>query len=177
MNVRKAFGPNSVPTNILENFSDNLCDPICELINLSFQEGSFPKALKTASVTPVFKKGNSLECNNYRPISLTSNLSKLLEKLVHERLYFFLEKKSVIYEQQYGFRNKHSTTHALTDITEKIRAALDKKLYACGVFIDLQKAFDTVNHKILCSKLEHYGIRGVANKRLKTFLVVPVYDY
>ena len=89
MNSHKAYGPNSIPTNILKNLSVNLSAPLSELINLSFNEGRFPKALKTASVTPVFKKGNSL--------SLTSNLSKLIEKLVHERLYFFLEMKSVIF--------------------------------------------------------------------------------
>ena len=71
-----------------------------------------------------------------------------MEKLVHQRLYLFLESNKVLYDEQFGFRNKHSTTHALIEITEKIREALDKKQFACGIFIDLQKAFDTINHNI-----------------------------
>ena len=86
------------------------------------------------------------------------------------RVYDFLEKKKCIYDLQFGFRQKHSTTHALIEITENIRKALDNKKFACGIFIDLQKAFDTVNHKILTSKLNHYGIRGTANEWFKSYL-------
>ena len=91
------------------------------------------------SITPIFKKEDYLDCNNYRPISLTSNISELLEKRIHTRLHSFLESSKVIYNRQYGFRNNHSTTHALIDITEKIRSALDKEIFACGGYIDLQK--------------------------------------
>ena len=88
-----------------------------------------------------FKKGDCLQCNNYRPISLTSNISKITDKLVHRRLYFFLEQNNILYNSQYHFGNKHSTN---LDFAEKIRKALDRKHYACGVYIDLQKAFDTI---------------------------------
>ena len=87
-------------------------------------------SLKVASVTPIHKKGGSLDCNNYSPISLISNLSKLIEKLVHNRLYKFLEKHKLFYEHQYGFQKKHSTNHALIDITEKIRSVLDQNVFA-----------------------------------------------
>ena len=120
--------------------------------------------LKVAIVTPIHKKGGSLDCNNYRPVSLSSNLSKLIEKLVHNRLYNFLDKYKLLYEHQYGFQKKHFTNHALIDITEKIRSALDQNIFACGVFIDLQKAFDTVSHDTLFHKLDHYGIRDLPNK-------------
>ena len=90
--------------------------------------------------------------SNYRPISLLSNLNKILEKLMFVRVLSFLDKENVIYKQQFGFRPKHSTTHAIISITEKIRA-LDKGKFACGVFVDLQKAFDTVNHEVLLQKL------------------------
>ena len=86
---------------------------------------------------------------NYRPISLLSNLNKILEKIVHTRVYSFLEEFNCLYSYQFGFRKKHSTNHALIEITETIRQALDNKKMACGVFVDLQKAFDTVNHEIL----------------------------
>ena len=116
---------------------------------MSFETGVHPEPTKTPNVTPVNKKGSQLELNNYRPISLISNISKIIEKLVHKRLNSFLEANSIFCEQQFGFRNNHSTNHALIQITEKIRQALDKNEYACGTFIDLQKAFDTVNHEIL----------------------------
>ena len=109
--------------------------------------------------------------SNYRPtMSLLSNLNKILEKLVHSRVYKFLEDFQCIYSLQFGFRKKHSTNHALTDITETIRQALDNKKLACGVFVDLQKAFDTVNHDILIAKLDHYGIRGLANDWFSSYL-------
>ena len=127
-------------------------------------------SLKVASVTPTHKKGDSLDCNNYHPVSLSSNQSKLIEKLVHKKLYNFLEKHRLLYEHQYGFQKKPSTNHALIDITAKIRSALDQNLFACGIFIDLQKAFGTVNHDILLHKLDHYGIRGLPNKWFQSFL-------
>ena len=125
---------------------------------------------KISKTIPIFKKGSRLQVCNYRPISLLSNLNKILEKLVFSRMYKFLEEYNCIYSLQFGFRAKHSTNHALIDITEKIRNALDNKNHVCGVFVDLQKAFDTVNHNILLSKLNHYGIRGTANDWLSSYL-------
>ena len=125
-------------------------------------------SLKVASVT--HKKTGPLDCNNNHTVSLISNLSKLIEKLVHNRLRNFLEKHKLLYEQQYGFQRKYSTNNAFIDITEKIRSALDQNTFACGVFIDLQKAFDTVNHDILLHKLDHYGIRGLPKTWLQSFL-------
>ena len=114
-----------------------------------------------------FKKGDCLQCNNYRPISLTSNISKITEKLVHRRLYFFLEQNNILYNSQYHFGNKHSTN---LDFAEKIRKALDRKHYACGVNIDLQKAFDIVNHSIVLDKLRYYEGRGQTNKWFKDII-------
>ena len=84
-----------------------------------------------------------------------------MEKLAHQRLYIFLENNNVHYDKQFGFRNKHSTTHALTEITVKIREALDKKQFVCGILINLQKAFDTVNYDIILDKLNDYGVNGI----------------
>ena len=170
LNSKKATGPNSIPTKILKVFSKTISIPLANLINLSFECGIFPMSLKVASVTPIHKKTGSLDCNNYHTVSLISNLSKLNEKLVHNRLCNFLEKHKLLYEQQYGFQEKYSTNNAFIDITEKIRSALDQNTFACGVFIDLQKAFDTVNHDILLHKLDHYGIRGLPNKWFQSFL-------
>ena len=125
LKTNKAVGANSIPTKILKTYSKSLSKPLSELINLSFAEGKFPTILKIAKVIPIHKKGGKSECDNYRPISLTSNISKLLEKLVHERLYSFLEKEKLLFEEQYGFRNKRSTTDALTDITDDMLVVKD----------------------------------------------------
>ena len=108
--------------------------------------------------------------NNYRPISLISNVSKILEKLMYKRLYTFLEENNSFYSYQFGFRPNHSTNSALIEITEQIQKACDKGLFACGVYLDRKKAFDTVNHNILLTKLEHCGIKGNANYWLRSFL-------
>ena len=140
----KSYGPNNIPTRILKNFKKELSKPLSDVINISFLSGIFLNSMKLAKVVPVYKRDNKLDCSNYRPISLLPNLSKIFEKLVPQKLNLFLEKNTQLYQFQFGFRSKDSTSHALISLTEKIRAALDKNFFACGVFIDLRKAFDTV---------------------------------
>ena len=110
------------------------------------------------------------DLNNYRPISLLSIFDKIIEKLMHKRLYSFLDEHNILFNNQFGFRKNNSTSFALIQITEKIKETIDKKKYGCGIFIDLRKAFDTVNHDILLKKLEHYGIRGTALIWFKSYL-------
>ena len=141
-----------------------------QIFNLSFETGTYPEKLKTSKNIPIYKKGSKLEPSNYRPISLLSNLNKILEKLMYSRVYKFLNKYNCIYNLQFWFREKHSTNHALINITESIRSALDNDKTVCGIFVDLQKAFDTVNHEILIDKLNYYGIRGTANTWFKSYL-------
>ena len=138
---------------------------------MSFETGTFPSLLKTSKVIPIFKKkGSPLEVGNYRPISLLSNIDKIYEKLFHSRLIDFVNQFNQIYPRQFGFRKAHSTIHTLINIVERIRKGLDNGEFACGVFVDLQKAFDTVDHDILLAKLDHYGIRGTAYQWLKSYL-------
>ena len=170
LNARKATGPNSIPNFILKEFKEELKVPLTIITNMSFVTGQFPQKAKEAYIIPVYKKGDKLEKSNYRPISLLPNISKLIEKAMYTRLYKFLEKYKYLYKKQFGFRNSHSTNHALISITEKIRESLDKNEYSCGVFLDFQKAFDTVNHEILIKKLHHYGIRGITNQWFKSYL-------
>ena len=143
---------------------------MANLINLSFSTGLFPKILKQVKIIPIFQKGDQQDCNNYRPISLLSNISKTTEKLVHRQLYGFLEFNNYLYTKQFGFRNLHSRNHALITITEKITRAIDNGEITCVVFLDFQKAFDSVYHEILLSKLEQYGICRVPLKWFKAFL-------
>ena len=166
----KATGPGSIPTNILKLLSPTLSPLISKIINISFSTGIFPDCLKFANIVPVHKKGLKVLVENYRPISLLSNIGKIFEKTIYARISSFLAENKSLYKWQFGFRTKHNTNHALVQITESIRNALDNKKIACGVFVDLQKAFDTVEHSILLKKLEHYGIRGVVNNLLQTYL-------
>ena len=103
----------------------------------------------------------TVSLNNYRPISLLSIFNKLLEKLVFNRLSNYLEKRQLIFSKQFGFRSHHSTVHGVLSIIDKVQKAIEDREYSCGIFLDFSKAFDTVNHKILPTKLEFYGIRGI----------------
>ena len=119
------------------------------MINKSFSSGIFPDLLKIVKVIPIHKGNSNQEMNNYRPISLLSIFDKIIEKLMHNRLYRFLDEKIILYDKQYGFRKNNSTIFSLIEITEKIKETIDNNKFGCGIFIDLRKAFDTVNHKIL----------------------------
>ena len=140
------------------------------IVNKSLTEGSLPSLLKIANVCPIFKKNDRTKCANYRPISLLSNISKIFERIVYNRVESFLKDNDIIYQHQYGFRRKYSTNHAVLSILEEVRQQLDKKNFSCGVFVDLEKAFDTVNHKILIEKLNHYGIKGTPNQWFTSYI-------
>ena len=169
--ISKAYGPHSIPSNILHLIKPIIAEPLVDIINLSFENGIYIENLKIAKVIPIYKeKGSELLSSNYRPISLLSNINKIIEKLMHECLYDFLTKHNCIYELQFGFRKKHSTNHALMELTENIRHSLDNDTFSCGIFIDLQEAFDTVDHNILLAKLDHYGVGGKSNEWFKSYL-------
>ena len=116
------------------------------LINKSIEYGTYPSKLKLAKVIPIYKSGDETDPSNHRPISLLSIFNRIFEKIMYNRLKSFNEKCNIRHASQYGFRVKKSTEHAILDIINKTETNMDKKLYSCGVFIDLQKAFDTVNH-------------------------------
>ena len=143
---------------------------LTQLFNLSFKLGKFPNLLKLAKIIPIFKAGSKMEMGNYRPISLLPIFGKILEKLMHSRLYSFIQTQNILHKNQYGFQRGKSTEQALVDIQSKIVTAFEQKETPCCIFLDFAKAFDTVNHNILLSKLNHYGIRGNTLDWLKSYL-------
>ena len=164
----KATGPTSIPLNLLLLVTDLIVFPLCQIINLSFSKGIFPGKLKIVKVVPLHKGGSTQDLNNFRPISLLSIFDKTIENIMHKRLYHFLEQNNILFENQFGFRKNNSTSYALIEITEKIKESVEKGKFGCGIFIDLRKAFDAVNHSILLKKLEHYGVRGILLQWLRS---------
>ena len=118
----------------------------------------------------MFKDGDKTDPGNYRLISLLSCLSKVVEKLIHSRFINFFEKFSILNMNQYGFRSKRSTIQAVARLTEFVRDATNKRADAIALFLDLKKAFDTIDYKILMQKLDHYGIRGKSNNLIRAYL-------
>ena len=126
--------------------------------------------MKIAKVIPLFKKGDNLDVSNYRPISLLSSLSKILEKLIFQRTVKFLTENNVFTNSQFGFRQKHNTIHALLNFVDKVAHSIDNHSHLIGIFLDFSKAFDTINHDILIHKLYNYGIRGQALEWFRNYL-------
>ena len=132
--------------------------------------GIFPTWLKYAQIVPIFKKGDKEQSTNYRPISLLTSFSKIFEKVIYKRLDNHMKSNNILAEEQYGFRSNTSTDQAIYQLNNNILKALDSKHLVGGIFCDLTKAFECVDHDILLDKLEFYGITGTANNLIKSYL-------
>ena len=157
-------GHDELPPFVAKTCMEGYIEPITHLVNESLKSGIFPSELKLARVVPIFKSGDPSLLTNYRPISVLSFFSKILEKIVYNIVFDFLCENEMLYDYQFGFRSKHSTQQALITFVDNVTKSLDGSNIVISLFIDLKKAFDTVHHRILLRKLYAYGIRGILLK-------------
>ena len=145
----------------METVACYIAKPLVYLCNISLTKGIFPQELKRANVIPLYKSRNQMSVNNFRPVSVLPVFSKIYEKVVYKRLYDYIVLHNILYDNQFGFREKHSSYMALITLINHLSEALERGEAVIGLFLDFSKAFDTVDHEILLVKLHHYGIRGV----------------
>ena len=150
----KAAEIDKLPGRFLKDGADILAKPVSSLCNLSISRGVFPSACKVAKLKPIFKKGKKTDPSNYRPISLLPVISKIIEKVVHDQTNAFLSDENILYNYQSGFRANHPTNLCLSFLTDKVLKGFDEGLLTGIILIDLQKAFDTIDHEILLYKLK-----------------------
>lgn len=166
----KAHGIDEIRAEHLKIIAEDISEPLKEIINLCFLQGKFPEVLKTSLVTPIYKSGDQKEMSNYRPISLITNITKIVEKCIKSRIIEFIEKYNIISKNQYGFRAGYNTQDAASELTSKIYKALDNSHRCLCIFLDLSKAFDSICHQRLMEKLEKIGFRGIALDIIKSYI-------
>ena len=155
---------------LLKTIKDEVSKPLEIIYNLSVKYGIFNDEMKLAEVVPLYKEKSRLDAGNYQPISLLITLSKILEKILYARTYNFLNDNNQIYYSNYGFRAKHSCENVISELVGQIIKNQQQNKYTAALFLDLSKAFDTLDHKLLLKKLEIYGIRGVALNWFESYL-------
>jgi hypothetical protein len=163
-------GPDNINTTLIKRSIEILCIPLCDIFNACICEGVFPAQLKMAKVIPLHKKNSKTEISNYRPISLLNVFSKIFEKAIATRIVNHFEKNNYLCSQQFGFRQNRNTVAAITELVLQVIRSLNQNRNCAGIFCDLSKAFDCMNHKILLDKLQYYGIRGPTLKLLQSYL-------
>ena len=167
---KSSSGYDGISTKFLKQIGPSIIRPLRLVINQSLITGIFPKKLKIAKVCPFFKKGDDLLLDNYRPISLLTAISKLFEKAAFNQLYSYLCQKKLLHKSQYGFQKLHSTEHAALELIDHAIEEIDKKSTAATIFLDLSKAFDTIDHEILLDKLKFYGLFNNELNWFKSYL-------
>ena len=167
LEINKACGFDDINPNMVKISYDELKMPLFHICKISLKVGTFPDEMKIAKIKPLFKAGERDIISNYRPISV---FSKLLERIMYNRVYTHITANNLLYNKQFGFQNKCSTEYAILQLTKEIHESFDKKEFTLGVFIDLSKAFDTVNHEILLTKLQYFGLENIYLKWFTSYL-------
>lgn len=163
-------GCDSIDSRTLKSCAAEISGPLCEIVNNSFSSGIFPSLLKVSRCIPLLKKNCPLDIENYRPLSIPSTFSKIIEKLMANRLIEYLDKNELFDMHQHGFRHGRSTSTAIIDYLNELYRKLDNGDACLGVFVDLSKAFDLVDHRLLLDKLYRLGIRGVPSQWIESYL-------
>ena len=163
-------GIDELSNKLLKLIGPNVCKPLTLIINQSITSGVFPSKMKLAKVIPIFKKGDIYKLDNYRPISLLPSTSKVIEKIMHLQIYDYLINKKILYKSQYGFRPHHSTELAALELVDRLIKQMDENKVPLNVYLDLSKAFDTLDHEILLYKLEYYGFDELSLNLMKSYL-------
>ena len=167
---KTSSGWDGISNILLKKLSSSLLCPLNIVFNQSIHKGEFPTQMKKAEIIPLYK-GKELDIViNYRPVSLLITIPKVLEKIMYLRTSSFLEKYCIFYSSQYGFRANHLCEHAVMEMVGRVIQAREEQLYSMGIYLDLSKAFDTLDHKLLLQKLERYGVRGPAHDWYRSYL-------
>ena len=167
---KNTYGYDEISNRIIKLSSPYIISPLTYICNVALSSGVFPDRLKYAIVKPIYKKGSKQDISNYRPISLLTSFSKVFEKIIYNRLYTHLEMNNILVQEQFGSRMKHSTEQAAFSLINCILTAMNNKQVVGGIFCDLHKAFDCVQHKILLDKLKFYGIDGKFKTLIESYL-------
>ena len=167
---KRSSGHDNIDNVLLKEIATIICRPLSTLFNESLQSGTFPDIFKIAEVVPLHKNGPRDQIANYRPISLLMTISKILEKIYYTRMYTFLTKSNQLYQSQYGFRAKHSCDHAVGELLSDIVKNFELNKPTICLYLDLSKAFDTLQHTVILKKLERYGIRGKCLEWMESYL-------
>ena len=167
---KSSSGYDRISNKLLKLLSSSIAYLLSIIFNQSISDGIFPDKMKLAEVIPLYKGKDSDQIINYRPISLLITMSKVIKKLVYQRTTKFIEKHELLYNSQYGFRSKRSCEHAIQELVGNVLDSKNAKQHSCAIFLDLSKAFDTLNHKILLYKLDKYGICEICNNWFRSYL-------
>lgn len=167
---KPSCGNDGISTKLLKVIKQEICKPLTIIINQSLATGIFPDPLKIAKVIPLYKKGDRTSLDNYRPISILPSISKIFERVMFNQINTYFSSHNLYYNGQYGFRDKHSTQLAALELIDRISQELDQGMTPINVYLDLSKAFDTLDHNILLSKLQFYGFRNSALEFCKSYL-------